>query len=76
MSKAQPMATAPTDGTRILIKSNTWHYHHRKMEYVQTGTQWLEARFKDGKFIEWTGNERISTTGSIDPVAWAPVPEE
>lgn len=78
MSKAQPMSTAPRDGTRILVKTNAWLFDNnpRVYDYVKSGTIWREAWFKDGKFIEWCGNEKTTSTGGLDPVAWAPVPEE
>lgn len=74
----QPMDTAPTDGTRVLIHTEVHHYtrSHRVpfSAWRKVGTQWLEARFKDGKWVEWCGNDKTNSTGTLHPIEWAPLP--
>lgn len=72
----QSMESAPRDGTRILIKSNISHYLKGPPHYGYqvVGTEWLECWYVDGKFIKWCGTETSRSTGSIDPLGWAPVP--
>lgn len=74
MTTPQPMETAPTDGTRVLINTRVYHFSAEKMRHVPGGTQWIECRFIEGRWREWCGNERTQSTGSIDPIEWAPVP--
>lgn len=73
----QPMDTAPTDGTRVLIHTEVHHYSADRYQICAwrvIGTQWLEARFKDGKWAEWCGNEKTSSNNTIHPIEWAPLP--
>lgn len=74
----QPMETAPQDGTRILIKSGVYEWSldkHRHRYHRLVGSVWMECRFKDGRWAEWAGTEnRMVCGGSINPLAWAPLP--
>jgi hypothetical protein len=74
MAGWQRMESAPRDGTRILIQQRVHHFSSALHKYVPAGTQWIECRFVDGAFKEWCGNNRTQSTGSIDPIAWAPLP--
>lgn len=74
----QPMDTAPTDGTRVLIHTEVYHYsadRYGVCDWRKIGTQWLEARFTDSKWVEWCGNEKTSSTNTLNPIEWAPRPE-
>lgn len=68
------MRTAPRDGTRILIKCQTFGYVREMGRYTPSGTKWQECRFKDGKWVVWCGNARTQSTESVDPWGWAPSP--
>lgn len=72
----QNMATAPRDGTRILIYGVTSGYCQKARGYVPNGEKWQESWFVDGKFQEWTGNAkgRVAGGADIEPLGWAPVP--
>jgi hypothetical protein len=72
------MTTAPKD-RRILILTETKGYFERG-GWSTTGTQWIEAWWQEARqgrpaeFVEWCGNPRTQTTGSLFPLAWAEVP--
>lgn len=71
------MTTAPKDGTRILIKMHTWGYDSKLGHQTRTGgTEISECWFHNDEWQLWCGNERTSSTGYVDPIAWAPVPAE
>lgn len=65
------MVTAPMDGTRILIKCQ-----------VDGGTEIHECfwdRFSSMSEMSWQlwcGNPRVRSTFYVQPLAWAPIPEE
>lgn len=75
-SAMRDMATAPRDGSRILIKTNVSHYSRGwpHFGYHVVGTSWGECWFVDGKFQRWCGDDRTRSTGGIDPLGWAPLP--
>lgn len=75
MSNVQDMATAPTDGTCVLILTHTFEFDHRVNSTVSSGNAWIECRFVDGQWREWCGNKRTSSTGIVSPIKWAPLPE-
>lgn len=68
------MATAPTDGTRVLVLCETTGYNSGTARCEVTGTKWQECRYVEGKWRCWCGNDRIMSTESIKPLAWAPLP--
>lgn len=73
----QPMDSAPTDGTRILIHTEVHHYSADRYQicaWRMIGSQWLEARFLEGKWVEWCGNEKTKSTNVLHPIEWAPLP--
>lgn len=69
------MATAPKDGTRVLLKVNTYGYSWHHQKHVHTGEQWTEARYKDGEWKEWCGCDEINSTGTLHPIGWMPSPD-
>lgn len=71
----QSMETAPRDGTRILIKNKASLFKSKLREYQVVGSQWLECWFVDGKFQCWCGDEKTLSTGDVDPMGWAPLPD-
>lgn len=75
MSNVQDMATAPTDGTCILILTHMYGYDREKCKQVRNGTSWTECRFVDGQWQSWGGNKTTRSTWYIDPIKWAPLPE-
>lgn len=69
------MATAPQDGTRILVKTQVYHYSRDMHNLKHTGEQWIEARWKDGEWKEWCGDDQTNTTGKLYPIGWMPSPD-
>ncbi len=74
------MNTAPTDGTRVLIKAVVTGYvperrgsHFRVHKPI--GSRWVECRYIDGAWQEWCGVEDRRVLGTIEPIEWAPLPE-
>lgn len=74
-TKKQPMDTAPTNGTLVLILRHTYGWSTSGHKYIKTGAQWVECSFVDDKWRVWCGNSRTSSTDYVDPIAWAPLPE-
>ncbi|RUT30865.1 hypothetical protein WG29040_23285 [Pseudomonas sp. PAMC 29040] len=74
-AEMQSMETAPRDGTRILIKNKASLFECKLREYQVVGSQWLECWFVDGKFQRWCGDEKTRSTGAVDPMGWAPLPD-
>lgn len=70
------MDTAPTDGTRILIKCQVKHYSMSAHRYTVAGTQWQECHFSKGKWAEWCGNSYTQSTSTIEPLGWVSLPSE
>jgi hypothetical protein len=70
-----PMDTAPQDGTRILIKRHVRVFIDYGQPYARRGTQIIECWWSNGKWREWCGTERASSTDWIDPISWTPKPE-
>ena len=79
-----PIAEAPTDGTRILVRHYKYHYHGRHgwkkaPEPVWTEVRWVNDRPRTGSqphWEEWTGNPRVSSSNHIKPedcLCWCPV---
>lgn len=75
MSTAQPMETAPTDGTRILVRAEVWHYDtYGTGGWRLTGRRWLEAWHDGDRWQEWCGAKRVKCNGTVVPTAWAENP--
>lgn len=80
------MNDAPKDGTRVLLKCKSMHYHHGRNAYIHDGYHILEARWVEydeendwgdqSRWEEWCGNEQTSSTNHPMPVAWYPIPDE
>lgn len=76
------MASAPKDGTRILLKVVTFAWSSDVCQHVATGDQAIEARWatwmngdSDGAWHKWCGNARtFSTDGALVPLGWLPLP--
>lgn len=71
------MSSAPRDGTRILIKHYTYSYVSHLVRMMKDGgTKISECRFHQGDWRAWCGTPFTSSTEYIDPISWAPVPDE
>lgn len=70
------MDTAPEDGTRVLIKTHVYHFDGWGTPHQRGGTTVIECWFRGGKWQAWCGKASISSTQFIDPISWAPIPEE
>lgn len=70
-----PMETAPTDGTRVLILNRQHGYDSKLYRYVPHGEAWVECWFTNGKWEEWCGSFKITSSATIDPIEWAHLPE-
>ena len=70
-----PMETAPTDGTRVLILNRQHGYDSKLYRYVPHGEAWVECYFTNGKWEEWCGSFKITSSATIDPIEWAHLPE-
>lgn len=73
MTTAQPMETAPTDGTRVLVRDEVWHYVDGR--WLKVGHQWVEAWHDGERWQEWCGTKRTKSTNSVKPTAWAEKPK-
>lgn len=73
MTDFRPMPSAPTDGTRVLI--HTWVWIFRDRAWAKIGSNIVEARFIDGKWEPWTGNDDTRNTLTLDPIEWAERPK-
>lgn len=69
------MSTAPTDGTRVLLKIHTVGYSQRLGRYVTTGEKWEECWYHDGKWCFWCGDARTMCTAHPKPIGWMPSPD-
>lgn len=75
-----PMASAPMDGTRILVQTEVHHYGplYRRPNSLKgwksVGTRWVEARFYEDRWQEWCGTAATICTGTLHPMHWRPVP--
>jgi hypothetical protein len=58
MTGWQPIETAPTDGTRVMLCAGRWHY--------LAGVQWEDD---DGRPV-WFGGDVVVD----DPTHWMPLP--
>lgn len=78
--QVRDITTAPMDGTRILVQTEVQHYvalHDRPNSFKAwkpVGTQWVEARFHSGRWQEWCGTEATSSTCTLKPLQWKPLP--
>ncbi len=72
--KNTDMSAAPRD-RNILVQTKTFGFNTRLMDYEVTGTQWVEAWWLNGKWVEWRGRKTTLSTSHIDPVAWAELPQ-
>lgn len=73
MSDWQPMATAPKDGTRILV----WDGHYR-MEVADWGERSVWSDRQIGKGMQWCVGEcdgEYNSRNEIEPTHWMPLPE-
>jgi len=70
-----PMEGAPTDGTRILMKTRTHHFNYSSGEFEISGHRVVEAWHIGGQWREWHGNSVTVSTAILYPVAWCPMPE-
>jgi len=70
-----PMDTAPTDGTRVLILNRQHGYDSKLFRYVPHGEAWVECYFVNGKWEEWCGSFKITSSATIDPIEWAHLPD-
>lgn len=74
------IVTAPMDGTRILVQSEVQHYvalYDRPNSFKTwkpVGTQWVEARYHQGRWQEWCGTEATTSTCTLKPPQWKPLP--
>lgn len=74
------MHDAPTDGTRVLIKSEVIGFVPERhgspfRVHKPIGTRWVECWFHNGVWEEWTGRPGYPATREIKPLDWAPLPE-
>lgn len=78
--QVRDITTAPMDGTRILVQTEVQHYvalHDRPNSFKAwkpVGTQWVEARYHHGRWQEWCGTEATSSTCTLKPLQWKPLP--
>jgi hypothetical protein len=73
----QPMGTAPTDGTRVLIKAVVYGFLPDRQGFRShraIGSRWVECRYLAGCWQEWDGRMDRQTSATITPLAWAPLP--
>lgn len=60
----------------------TPRHRQRPSGWYPTGYRWVEGRWVEAgggqpaRFVEWCGNARTQTTGSLSSVAWASLPDE
>ena len=72
------MATAPKDGTRILIKHETheWTEDGQRVSGTSISECHWESNTWGKRWAVWCGNKRTMSTAHIVPLAWCHVPEE
>ena len=69
--------SALKDGTRILLHYKTTGYYMGS--WLENGDKWEEARWIDGSFEVWAGNEDTRSSDTIDDkriIGWNYLPEE
>lgn len=79
MAAEQPMASAPTDGTHVLVKATVFGFVPDRQgfrSHKPIGSRWVECRYHDGRWQEWAGRLDSQSTASIQPIKWAPLPED
>lgn len=72
------MQTAPTDGTRVLVKATVFGFvpdRHGFRSHKPVGTRWVEGRYHDGRWQEWCGRADRQSTALIQPIEWAELPD-
>lgn len=70
------MASAPKDGTRILIKHYTWGLNFKLYQQERTGKAITECWWDGERWQVWCGNHRTTSTAHIEALAWAEIPPE
>lgn len=73
--------TAPTDGTRIIVKAVIFSWSSDICQHVATGDRYIEAWWSSGLgkddpgWREWCGSEKtFSTSGKLVALGWIPRP--
>lgn len=74
----QPMASAPLDGTRVIVKTTVMHYLNGR--HQPNGEKIIEARHicRPGHYkpewVVWCGNDHTFSTEKLYPTAWMGIP--
>lgn len=68
------MNTAPKDGSRILIHMNCSGFDHQSASLTVHGRRWVECWWHGNRWQLWCGDTKTTSTLTVDPMAWMPVP--